>query len=46
MCLPVQLAGLVNGLRWKDPTQPIWATDLALNSDHGTELPESSDSSL
>jgi hypothetical protein len=46
MCLPIQSTVLVTGLRWKDPTQPIRATDPALNSDQGTELPESSDSSL
>ena len=46
MCLHVQSAGLVTGLRLKDPTQPIRATDAALNSDQGTELPKSSDSSL
>jgi len=45
MCLPVQSAGLVTGLRWRDSTQPIQATDPALNRYQGTELPESSDSS-
>jgi hypothetical protein len=46
MCLPMQQGGLVTGLRWKDPTQPIRATDPVLYSDQGTELPESSDSRL